>query len=149
MTTITSARDAINTIIRTAWLASGTTSAIALLFDDVVGDKPGDDVTNPSKNLPYARVTVRHTGRTQETLGGVGARKHQTSGVVTVQVFTPYGDGLTLSDAIVEVVKASMDNVRDVSTQLWFFDVTPLERGRDRAWFNVDVVGGFRYEDKS
>ena len=145
MTTQTVARDAIVDTINDAWLASGTTSAIELQFDNVKADPVGEDADGNA--LPYARVTVRHFTSEQETLGGVGSRKHQTEGAVTIQVFTPVGDGHTLADLIVEVLKTAMRNVR--VGDLWFFDVRVNEIGQDGPWFNQNVIAGFRYEERS
>lgn len=145
MSTITAARDAIIGTIRTAWLASGTTSSIALTYDNVADDKVGED--SSGLPLPWARVTVRHLTSPQETLGGVGNRKHLTEGLVTVQVFTPFGDGHAQADEIVQVLQGALRNVR--VDDLWFFDVRVNEIGRDGPWFNTNVVAGFRYEERS
>lgn len=145
MTTQTVARDAIADTINDAWLASGVTSAIELQWDNVKADPVGED--SDGNALPFGRVTVRHFTSTQETLGGVGSRKHQTEGAVTIQVFTPVGDGHVLADSIVEVLKAALRNVR--VGDLWFFDVRVNEIGQDRGWFNQNVVAGFRYAEAS
>lgn len=145
MTTATEARDAISETINTAWLASGVTSAIALQWDNVKADPVGEDADGNA--LPWGRVTVRTFLTEQETLGGVGNRKHLTEGQVTIQVFTPSGDGHTLGDAIVEVLKAALRNIR--VGNLWFFDVTAREIGQDGPHFNQNVQAGFRYEERS
>lgn len=145
MTTATEARDAISETINTAWLASGVTSGIVLQWDNVKADPVGEDADGNA--LPWARVTVRTLATSQETLGGVGSRKHQTEGQLVVQVFTPSGDGHTLADGIVEVLKAALRNQR--VGDLWFFDVTAREIGTDGPYFNQNVVAGFRYGEVS
>lgn len=145
MTTATEARDAINGVINTAWLASGVTSAIVLQWDNVKADPVGEDADGNS--LPFARSTIRTFDTTQETLGGVGNRKHQTEGTVVVQIFTPSGDGHVLADTIVEVLKTALRNVR--VGNLWFFDVTAREVRQDGPHFNQNVVAGFRYEERN
>lgn len=145
MTTQAEARDAVALTINTAWLASGVTSSFALQWDDVKSDPPGHDANGLP--LTYARVMIRTLSSTQETLGGPGNRKHMNEGLVRVQVFTPFGDGHALADAIAEVLKASMRNVR--VGDLWFFDVVPLEGGQDGAYFRTDVQAGFFYVDRS
>ena len=145
MTTATQARDAISETINDAWLASGVTSSIALQWDNVKEDPVGEDADgNP---LPWARVTVRTFTSTQETLGAVGARKHQTEGQVAVQIFTPSGDGHSLPDTIVEVLKAALRNIR--VGDLWFFDVRVNEIGTDGPYFNQNLLAGFRYAEAS
>jgi hypothetical protein len=145
VTTRAVARDAINGAINTAWLASGVTSAIALQWDDVKADPVEVDANGNA--LPWARVTVVHFNSTQEVLGGVGRRKHRTEGAVTVQVFTPEGDGRTLSDSIVAVLKPVFQNVR--IGDLWFFDVTANEGPQDGPWATDNLVASFRYVEFS
>lgn len=146
MTTQTEARDAINGAIRTAWLADAITDGIELQWDNVKADPP--DVDANGNALPYARVTVRHFDSTQETLGGPGLRKHQTEGAVTVQIFTAVGDGHTLADSIVPILKAALRNVR--IGDLWFFDVRVNEIGQGSSpWSQQNLIAGFRYTETS
>jgi len=145
VTTQTAARDAIIDTLRDAWLADPITVGIELQYDNVKADPPGEDAAGNA--LPFARITVRHQISPQETIGGVGNRKHLTEGLVTVQVFTASGDGHTLPDQIAEILKAAMRNVR--VGDLWFFDVRVNEIGTDGPWFNQNVLGNFRYEERS
>ncbi len=145
MSTQTQARDAISSTINVAWLADALTLGIALQWDNVTSDPVGED--SDGHALPWARATVRHFTSTQETLGGPGARKHQTEGAVTIQIFTPAGDGNVLGDQIVEVLKTAMRNV--AVGDLWFFDVRVNEIGQDGPWFNQNVIAGFRYAEAS
>ncbi|HET6417983.1 MAG TPA: phage tail terminator-like protein [Polyangiales bacterium] len=143
MTTQTEARDAVMDAIRDAWLADALTMGIALQWDNVKADPLGeDDDGNP---LPWARVSVRHIFSGQETIAGPGSRKHQTEGVVTVQVFTPSGDGHSLADQIVEVLKPALRNV--AIGNLWFYNVRVNELGTDGAWFVQNFLANFRYSE--
>lgn len=135
----TEARDAISDVILTAWAASVITQAIDLQWSDVVSTRVAD-------GTPWARVTVRHTFGQQETLGGPGVGKHQTEGSVTIDVFTPFGDGHTLSDQIVQVLLDAMRNKR--VGNLWFFGAVGNEVGQDGAWFAAKVRVGFRYVEQ-
>ncbi len=145
MTTATVARDAVLGTVNTAWLASGTTSSIAIQFDNVAADLVLED--DDGNALPWARATTRTISSIQETLGGVGSRKHITEGILTVQLFTPSGDGHALEDLIVEVLKVALRNVR--VGDLWFRDVVPKEIGTDGPWFNTNLVANYRYVEFS
>lgn len=152
MTTTAQAVDAVMGLLRTAWLASATTQEIAVYYEDVVGDpKPGEEITDPGldelgKPLPWARFSMRHTSGRQDTLAPVGQRRFLAGGIVTVQVFTPFGDGRTLSDQVVAVVKTAL-RARH-SSGVWFNDVRIEELGQDGPWFNVNVVADFRYQER-
>jgi hypothetical protein len=145
MTTATQARDAIMLLLRTAWTATGAvTEEIPLHWDNVVTEKPGEDEFG--KALPWARVTVRHNTGAQDTLAAIGLRRFLSGGTVTVQIFTPFGDGHALSDQIVEVVRAAIRATPVVHT-VWFHNTSVAEIGQDGPWFNVNVEAVFRYQE--
>lgn len=147
--TATSARDAVLSVVNTAWLGSGITASIGMLWDDV--QLTEDELTalrfDPQGNpLPYARTTARTLVSNQETLGGEGVAKYLTEGLLVVQIFTPPGDGNELADSIVEVLKAATRG-KSVGA-LWFFDVVPREVGIDKQWTRHDFRASYRYEEK-
>jgi hypothetical protein len=146
MTTTTEARDAIMGLLRTAWLSDATTAPIALLWDNVKGDKPGEEAYGQA--LPWARAAIRHNLGEQETIAAQGNRRYLAGGVFTVQVFTPPGDGHSLSDQIVEVVKTAMRNVAS-TVGVWFYNIRVTEMGVDGPWFNVNVDAVFRYQERA
>lgn len=147
--TATSARDAVLNVINVAWLASGITSTIGILWDDVEVTEKELSATRFDVNgnaLPYARGTARTLVSNQETLGPVGVAKYLTEGLLVVQVFTPPGDGNELADSIMEVLKTA---TRGVSVgALWFFNVVPNEVGIDKQWNRHDFRASYRYEEK-
>ena len=146
MTSPTTARNTLVGALRTAWLASGTTSAIELQYDNVRDDPP-TGVDAEGRPLPFGRITMRHTGGTQETLGNVGARKFDSGGVVTMQIFTAPGDGHALSDVIVAEVRAAMQALRSPNG-VWLSEISPpIEIGRTGTWFQVNVTATFAYEE--
>lgn len=146
MTSPTIARDTLVGALRTAWLASGVTSGIELQYDNVKADPP-TGVDAEGLPDPYGRITLRHAAGTQETLGNVGNRRFDSLGTVTVQIFTAPGDGHTLSDQIVAVVRAAMQALRSPNG-VWLSDISPpLEIGISGAWFQVNVAATFTYEE--
>ena len=151
--TATSARDGVLGAISVAWLASGTTSPIGLLWDDTHRTEEDledelaaarfDAQGNP---IAYARAVYRTLGSGQEILGGPGVAKYQTEALLRVQIFTPPGDGNALADLIVEVLKAA---TRGQSVgSLYFFDVFAREVGMDKQWMRNDFQASARYEEK-
>jgi len=145
MTTTTAARDAIASLIRTAWIAPGSaTENVLLLWDNVVAPKPAEDEFG--KALPWGRVTVRHATGEQETLAPIGSRRYLSGGIVTVQVFTPFGDGHGLGDQIVAVIKAAF-RAAPVTHAVWFNNASITEIGVDGPWFNTNLDATFRYQE--
>jgi hypothetical protein len=137
------ARDTIAEVINDAWSADASTTGLALLWDDVTGEKPGEDADGNA--LPYGRCSIRHLTAEQETLGGPGVRKHQIEGIVTVQIFTPYGDGQGLADLIAQVLIDATRNVR--VGELWFLEAQAREVGQSGPWSQTNFQASFRYTE--
>lgn len=140
-------RDDIQTVIKAAWDTLGP-PVPQLLYQDVVLDSDGDGKELPPDDESWGRVFVQNAASTQVTFGEVGNRRFRRFGTIIVQIFTPFGDGLTTSYAIVKVVVDSMegktaggaDNVR-------FRDVSFSEVGRDGPWFQANVTAAFEYDE--
>src|SRR3546814_11647631 len=97
--TIEEARDEILEHITTAWNAQATPPV--LLYADRPRDLPAD--------APSARITVQHKAFGQPTLGGQpslgrACRRFRRIAILTVQIFTPFGNGLTIVTPLVYLV---------------------------------------------
>lgn len=53
----------------------------------------GEKFTEPGPDVDWVRLSVRHRGGGQETLGPKTGRKYRRFGGIFVQVFTPVGKG--------------------------------------------------------
>lgn len=147
MTTTAEARDTIMSRINAAWLANPTSADIAIVWDDVPGAKPGQDGAT-EKPEPWVRFAIRHTVGEQETSGAAGNRRYVAAGIFTAQIFTPLGDGHTLADALVEIVKAELRAVVPACT-VWFYYIRMAEIGEDGPWFNTNVDATFQYQERA
>ncbi len=141
--TLAQARDAVITVVDVAWKAAPASAALTMLYDNVVGDRPGESAST-TQNEAWARTTVRTIGSDRTTQG---TRRYQTDGLVTVQIFTPSGDGHTLGDALTKIVVDALRAHTSSADSIWFFGVTPIEIGQDGPWFNVNVDASFRYQE--
>ena len=92
--TITSARDAVFTLFKTAWDLQGSPPDV--IYQDVQDDPP-NNVNS------WVRITMIHNEGRQVTLGESGSRRFRRFGFVTVQIFTKAGDGLTTNDTLTKV----------------------------------------------
>jgi hypothetical protein len=84
------ARDEIILQFSTVWDAQATPPPV--MYPDKREDLPD--------NGPYARVIIQHNTSPQVTVGGKSThggagQRFRSFGIVTVQIFTPSGDGLT------------------------------------------------------
>lgn len=132
------ARDAILALFKAAWDAQATPPTV--YYDDVVGDPPGDEA--------YAVVQVRHNTSGQATFGTTGNRKFDRTGLVTVQIFTPYGGGMVQADALAQVAQDAFEGKSADSGAIWFREVRVQEIGQDGEWFQTNVTATFEYQVK-
>lgn len=141
--TLTQARDAVVSLVRTAWIAGPSSAAIPLAFDNVKFDKPGEDGSTTEAG-PWAKITTRIISAGSETQGN---RRFTTEGVLTVQIFTPTGDGNTLGDVLSQFVLDTLRAHVGTASGVWFFDATPNEIGLEGPWFQHNVTASFRYQE--
>lgn len=140
--TIAAARDEIQLHFTTAWNA-GTPPVPLLLYDDKHTDLPND--------APYARITIKHNLFSHVTIGaslakgGNGAR-FRRFGIVTIQIFTLSGDGLTNSDVLVDLALDAFEGEDTGSDRIEFRNARINEIGQDGPWFQTNVIAEFEYD---
>lgn len=135
------ARNQILALVTTAWNAQG--SPPQLVYDDKPQDLP-DTAT-------YARITIQHNTSSQVTLGGKpsqggAGRRFRRNGLITVQIFTPFGDGLTTSDPLVDLVVDALEGEETGSDQVEFKNVSVNEIGENGAWHQTNVTAEFEWD---
>lgn len=142
VSTVASARDEITLHFTTKWNA-GIPPIPILLYDDKHRDLPTDD--------HYARLLIRHNLGRQST---IGARKSQGGdgiryrhfGIITVQVFTISGDGLTKADDLVELALDAFESEKTGLDRVEFRNARINEIGQDGPWFQTNVIAEFNYD---
>jgi hypothetical protein len=127
------AEDIILGIFKTAWDPNPA------VYDDVPGNKPAGDVI-------WARATVKHATGRQSSLGNAGGKRRYTfEGTVTVQVFSPVGDGSTAGLDAAKVVLNAYEDARN--PDVWFRDARLNEVGSSGAFDQINVLATFSYDD--
>lgn len=143
--TVEQARDAVMELVDAAWKATGAvTETMPLLYDDVRGDAPSAPSAG-GRASPYGRATVRVLESPQSTQGR--QRRYLTTGLVTVQVFAPVGEGRVTADRMARVVVDALRGHQGNPAGVWFFDVAPLELPNDGPWSQTNVQGSFRFQE--
>lgn len=129
------ARDVIFGIFKTIWDTTG--------FEAIYPDKTG---YLPTGEMPWARATIQHaTGKQSSLSGSSGTKRFTETGIVTIQVFTPVGDGSTASYQLATLVR---DAYRDaLGPIVWFRDVQIHEVGISGASFQNNVLATFSYDE--
>lgn len=140
-TTRTQARDDVAALIKAV---TDTVSGFVTIYDDTRQEIPKQD----ADPLPsWARVLIRHVASPQVSLSNVtNKRIYETSGLVTVQLFTPGHDGLTASDSLSTQLVSAFRGV-STSNGVWFKNVRSAEIGSSGPWFQVNVLAEFEYDE--
>lgn len=143
--TIIAARDEIQTLFRTAWLADGDSSSVELVYEDVSDDPPASDTAkNPN---PWAKVMVNHSAGGQSTLANdAGKSRFTRRGVVVVGIYTAFGSGRTLADKLTEVAIRAFEG-KKTTGGVWFHAVRMNEGVRVGAWTVTQVFAEFQYDE--
>lgn len=141
--TTSEARDAIIGLLDAGLAADPITTGVLRLYGNVVGDKPGEDAAT-GKALPFMRLDMLTVESPQTTLS---RRRYRTEGLVTVQHFTPFGDGNALGDSYSEVILGILRGHVGSTGGFWFLDIVAQEIGVDGPWFQTNVQATFRYQE--
>jgi hypothetical protein len=139
ITSTTQARDAIYGCLQTAMAASAYAS-VPIFYPDAVKDHPNGQET-------FLRAFVDLTTERQRSLGETGNRRFRVYGIVTVQVFTPYGDGQVTADLISGIVKGAFRGVNTGSDAITFRNTRVVDVGRDGTYLQTNVLSEFDYDE--
>jgi len=140
MPNITTARDEIYNLIYSGLISNEHTNNLKIIFDDT-GESPPD-----SSEFPWFRITIRHSENSkQETLSRENI-KYSRRGILFVQIFTIIGTGLSLSDKYSQIV-LNLISGKQTASGIWFRNPRINEVGRDKSWFQINVISDFYYEE--
>jgi hypothetical protein len=94
---------------------------------------------------------VQHNLSSQVTVGGKvslggGGQRFRRLGIVTVQIFTPSNDGLTLADSLVDLAVDAFEGESTGSDCVEFRNVRAVEAGQDGPWHQFNVFANFDYD---
>ena len=139
-------RDEILTTFKTAWDAGVESAGILVIYPDAKNQVPqGNDANNDP--LSWARVSVEHVAGFQSTLAGEDGNKIFTRlGLLTVQIFTPRGGGLSLGDSLYKIVVDAFEGKR-TANGAWFKNVRINEIGPSGEWWQTNVIVEFEYDE--
>lgn len=134
--TFTEANDDILTLFKAAW--DPTTWEV--VYENI--GTPGSPPDTPS---PWARPTVRHNPGEPASLGdATGQKRYNRTGLLTVGVFVPIGEGLSRAYDLAKIVADAYEG-KASPRRVWFRNVRVLEVGPDGEWFQVNVLIDFTY----
>lgn len=144
--TFEQARDDIHTLFKSAWDAGVETTGKTVMYWD---SKQAVPTTNDGDSNPdaWARIIVQHSLSNQASLANrSGQRRFTRMGLVTVQIFTPLGTGLSIADKMYRIVIDAFEG-KATSGNVWFRNVRLNEIGPSGSWFQSNVIAEFEYDE--
>jgi hypothetical protein len=135
--TFTGARDEVLTLFKTAWDAGAPT--VPLRYWDKKSAIPG------TSNDAWADIQMQWTGGEQRGFG-LGTRRYNREGIVTVKIFTPFGDGLIQADSLTKIAADAFEGV-DTPNGVWFRRVRVNHVGQRGEWYQTNVLADFFYDE--
>lgn len=122
----------------------------ALNGHDVLIHWPGNVERKPASNEVWIRVSMSHVLSAQSALGKDqdGNRCYTHTGMLTAEVFTPMGDGLSQDDALAIVLRNAMKAARTPHGVI-LRNATAREAGADGGWHRTVVSADFEYDEVS
>lgn len=147
--TVEQAVDAILTRFNDTWEGDAESTGIPVAWPDAKFQVPtGQDADDDP--LPWARVAINHNPGAggQATLSGdTGQRRYRRFGVVTVQIFTPFGGGQLKAHRLVRVAMSAFEGVDLAPSGVIFRNARFTEVGQDGAWLQTNVTADFEYDE--
>lgn len=131
----------------TAWLADPTSQGLRVQYPD---RKDFDDP--PGEREAWARVSIQHNPiGGQVTLAGpnMGLQRFRRFGILTVQLFTPKGDGLQLGLDLAMIASRAFESVVTTPGNVIFRGVNVVEvQNPSGLWAQTNVIANFEYDEQ-
>ncbi len=127
--------DDMQAMVLAAWNPTGH----KVFWEAVEDDREVDDTA-------WLVSTIHHVTGRQETLGGVGNRTFQRTGIIFLQIFTRVGNGLHESYQLAKVMADGFEG-KSSPNGVWFRNVRINEAGKDGAFTQTNVTVEFQYNE--
>ena len=145
--TVTQARNEVFTLFRTAWLADASSLGVELRYEDV-GPTDPPKIPTGGDAPSWVRIQLRHADGDQSSLGGeTGTRIFERFGIITVQVFTPTGDGLVLNDTLSLIARNAFEGKTTSPGAVRLRRARIVAVGEDGPWYQSNVLVDFEYDE--
>lgn len=136
--TIGQARDSIIAHFESQW------AGLLYDVDDIkYTNKPEDKPEN--EEVVWCRFKIEHTFFKKSSLtNSAGVAKYSRSAILTIQLFTPYNNGIddAASQSIVDIFEAGINTLPGI----WFRDTTAKEIGTDGIWYQTNITADVQYD---
>jgi len=104
-----------------------------------------DDTLPPTSQVPWARTSLRHADGGQRGFGP-DKRRYERTGVLTIQVFAPKGDGLSRCYQLAKILADGLEG-QATPRGVWFRNVRVREAADSGNFSQVNVLADFTYDE--
>ena len=116
------------------------------VWTDEIRYEDVSDVTQLPNGV-WCRPSVRHaTGEQASLSGGTGTKRWQRNGILTVQIFTPVGDGLSRAYDLAKIVGDAYEGYASPGG-VWFRNLRVNEIGDSGKYSQANVIVEFEYDE--
>jgi hypothetical protein len=142
MLTRVQARDEILALVKGV---TDTITDLLVVWDDTKQVAP-DPAAAGDRPRTWVRATVQHLVSEQAALAGADSQRMYTRrGLVTLQLFTPNGDGLVSNDTISTQLQEALQGISSPGG-VWFRNARANEVGQTGPWFQSNILTDFEYD---
>ncbi len=100
---------------------------------------------DPPATGPWLRMIVLWSDSQQQTLGKTGNRRYDRRGTILFQVFDTAGNGVQVTDGIVQHIRDMFEGVR--ADGVVYLDAQRRRIGVDGRWDQTNVEVAFYHEE--
>ncbi len=134
--TFAQANDEILSFFKTAWDTTGHPA----LYENVAGSPP-------TTQIPWARASLRFgPGENASLADPTGKQRFTRSGILTIQIFIPNGEGLSLGYTLSKIVADAFEG-KATASHVWFRRVGTTPVGSSAEWYQFNVSIAFTYDE--
>ena len=134
--TFATANDEILGFFKTAWDTTGHPA----LYENVAG-------APPTTQTPWARATVRFGAGGDASLADSGGKQRFTrNGLLTIQIFIPNGEGLSLGYTLSKIVADAFEG-KATASHVWFRKISATPVGPSAEWYMFNVLIEFTFDE--
>lgn len=99
-----------------------------------------------SGETAWARLTYKPNLRDQTSLASSGNAKYTAQGIVIVEIYTPTGDGGTLSRTLYSLVETAWEGV-STPNGVWYTNVHTECIGQEGHYWHDNVLAFWSYDE--
>jgi hypothetical protein len=144
VTTDKEAVDDFNKMLKDAWEADPSTTAIPILWGNVAVDPPGDTDVNGDP-LPYLATEYLHEFEKKVSLKGLTGSRYEVEGTLMAAIHTGEGDGPSAGLPLIAVLMSTFRGKRS-PLGVTFHNVEKVTVGKQGVYYVIMMTATFRYD---